>query len=518
MVKRSGRGRRKGHEGKFLSLREVAERVAAHKAAGRRVVHCHGVFDLLHVGHIRHFEAAKALGDVLVVTLTPDRHVNKGPHRPAFPQELRAEVIESLKAVDYVAINEWSTAVKTIRLIRPDVYAKGSDYKNAKDDLTGKIVDEERAVRSVGGEIRFTDDITFSSSNLLNRHMQLFGPEVRTYLKRLRARRSAGEIIKHLDGLRGAKVLVVGEAILDEYVYCDALGKSSKEPILAMLYRSKDVYAGGTLAIANHAAEFAGKVDLITALGDRNTEEAFVRRSLKKNVRPFFVKKPDSPTLVKRRFVERYVVTKLLEIYDMNDAPLSGRPEKTVVDRLRKTLSSYDAVIVADYGHGLITPKMVKALCGKARFLSVNTQINAANIGFHAISKYPKADYVCIHEGELRLEHRSREGSLRAMMQELVERMGCGAVMVTRGKNGTELFVDGKGFSRSPSFAIKIVDRVGAGDAVLALTSLCVSRKVPPDITAFLGNLAGAQAVQFVGNSASINGVGLRKAVESLLR
>jgi len=74
-----------------MDLRAVAERVRRLKKSGKRIVHCHGVFDLLHIGHIRHFEAAKAMGDVLVITLTPDRFVNKGPHRPAFPQVLRAE-------------------------------------------------------------------------------------------------------------------------------------------------------------------------------------------------------------------------------------------------------------------------------------------------------------------------------------------------------------------------------------------------------------------------------------------
>src|SRR5262249_60009234 len=89
---------------------------------GKTVVQCHGVFDLLHIGHIRHFQEARKSGHLLVVTLTPDRYVNKGPHRPVFTETLRAEAIASLDAVDFVAINKWPTAVEAIQRIKPDIY------------------------------------------------------------------------------------------------------------------------------------------------------------------------------------------------------------------------------------------------------------------------------------------------------------------------------------------------------------------------------------------------------------
>lgn len=211
------------HRSKVKELEVLAELLARLKRRGKKIVHSHGVFDLLHVGHIRHFESARAMGDVLVVTLTPDQHVNKGPQRPAFPQDLRAEAIASLGMVDYVAVNRWPTAEKTIKLLKPDIYAKGPDYKDAAKDVTGGISLEEEAVRSVGGELKITDDITFSSSNLINRHLPQFDPAVNLYLEGLRKRHGSNDIADRLNKLRGLKVLVVGEAILDEYVYCDAL-------------------------------------------------------------------------------------------------------------------------------------------------------------------------------------------------------------------------------------------------------------------------------------------------------
>lgn len=503
---------------KIFSLQALSEELDRQRALKKKIVHCHGVFDLLHVGHIRHFTEAKAMGDLLVVTLTEDQHVNKGPHRPAFPQDLRAEVVAALDVVDYVAINRWPTAVKAIKLLKPHIYAKGPDYKEASKDVTGGIGLEEEAVRGVGGEVRFTEDMTFSSSKLLNRHMPQFDGPVAGFLERLRERHSGADVAAIIDSLRGLKVLVVGETILDEYVYCSALGKSSKEPILALQYLSDETHAGGALAISNHLAEFCAQVDLVTYLGAKDPREEFVRSSLKPNVSPKIVLKRDSPTIVKRRFVQKYQVTKLLEIYEMNDAPLEGAEEAELCAFLEARLGGYDVVVAADFGHGLIGPRAVELIAKKSKFLSVMTQINAANIGFHTISKYPRADYICIQEGELRLDHRNKQEGLMPLVERMAKRMAASTVMVTRGSAGTLLYRQGEGFSECPAFAIKVVDRIGAGDAVLAVTSLCAAAKAPSDVMGFLGNLAGAQAVTIVGNSASVSRVAMLKSAESLLK
>lgn len=505
-------------ESKIKNIDDLAGTVTALRARGKKVVHCHGVFDLLHVGHIRHFEEAKKMGDVLIVTLTQDEYVNKGPHRPAFPQNLRLEVIAALNVVDYVAVNRWPTAVEAITLLRPDIYAKGPDYKDGAQDVSGGIKLEEQAVRSAGGALRFTEDIAFSSSQLLNRHIPLFPPEVRTYLDDFRQRHSANEIIRYLDSLRSAKVLVIGEAILDEYIYCSALGKSAKEPILAMQYTSQDRHAGGSLAIANHLAGFCNQVKLVTYLGATESHEQFVRQSLRPNVKPTFIYKANSPTLVKRRYVEQYSMSKVLEIYEMNDALLNLHESDEVCTVLETCLPQYNIVVVADFGHGLITNSVVDVLVNRACFLAVNTQINAANAGFHTISKYNRANYICVHEGEIRLDHRDRHADIETLVAGLSRRLNCKTIMVTQGKRGTLLYQDGKGFNKSPSLAIKVVDRVGAGDSVLALSSVCVAQEMPTEIVSFIANIVGAQAVTIVGNSTSIDRVAVLKTVESLLK
>ena len=116
---------------KIKNLEELQQIIANLKSKGKKVVHCHGVFDLLHIGHIKHFEEARTFGDALVVTITPDKHVHKGHNRPAFTTELRLEALAALESVDYVAANKWSNAVKTIKESGANVETVPKELKNA---------------------------------------------------------------------------------------------------------------------------------------------------------------------------------------------------------------------------------------------------------------------------------------------------------------------------------------------------------------------------------------------------
>ncbi len=156
---------------KILKLDALAQKIRALKSEGKKIVHCHGCFDLMHPGHIKHFQAAKKMGDILVVTITQDVYVDKGPGRPVFNQNLRAESIAALECVDYVTINKWSTAEETLKLLRPNIYVKGQEFEKL-EDKKGKIQKEHNVLKEIGAEIRFTHEIVFSSTKLLNQYLK----------------------------------------------------------------------------------------------------------------------------------------------------------------------------------------------------------------------------------------------------------------------------------------------------------------------------------------------------------
>jgi len=503
-------------ETKIRDLQELASHLQAIRR-GRRVVQCHGVFDLLHIGHVRHFQEAKKLGDLLVVTVTPDRYVNKGPHRPVFPEGLRAEMIAALDCVDYVAINLWPSAVEAIELIRPDVYAKGSDYRDAALDHTGGITREREAVERAGGTLVFTDEITFSSSALLNRHMPVFSEEISDYLAAFRTRHTADEVTGWLKRARALKVLVLGEAIVDEYYYCETLGKSGKEPILAAQYMRHEQFIGGSLAVANHVAAGSDSVSLVTMIGERDSHETLIREKLLPAVKPTFIEMADAPTLVKRRFIERYPFQKLFEIYIM-DEDAAQRQTPALREVLESTLDQYDLVIVADYGHGMISSEIVDVLCDRAKFLAINAQVNAGNHGFNTVSKYRRADFISLSEKEIRLEARNPSGDLQDIVRKTARALGCPRVLITRGNEGSLSYSETEGFFKVPAFAIKTVDRVGAGDAVFAICSMCAAVGAPMEVVGLVGNAVGTEAVGIVGNQRFIERAPLMKHIEALLK
>lgn len=503
---------------KIVSVPELAERSRQLRAAGKRVVLCHGTFDLMHTGHIRYLQRARQEGDVLFVTVTGDAFVNKGPGRPVFSEHLRAESLAALACVDFVAVNHAVSAVEVLHDIRPNIYAKGSDYRSHGDDVTGNIAREQEAVESHGGHIFYTDEITFSSSNLLNEHFNVFPPETKEFLQGFRSRWSDKTIQSQIASLADLKVLVVGDAIVDQYHYTVPLGQTGKGNVFAVRYESEEQFAGGAIAVANHIAGFTASVTLVTGLGAVDSHEQFIRQKLLKNVSPVFFYFEDAPTVTKRRFVDSDLA-KLFEVYFFREDPLLKEAEESVCKWLDAHLASFDVVVVPDFGNGFITPAMIALLDKKAKFLAVNTQINSGNRGYHVIHRYPRADFVSLNEPELRMAAHNRHDSLEVVARQVGERAQVRQLAVTRGTKGVMMYDrESKTFYKVPALSTKVVDRIGAGDAFLSLAGLCAARRLDPEVAAFVGSVAAAMDVQIVCNREPVDPVALNKYAATLLK
>lgn len=460
--------------GKVVSLKELSEivnKIRVWECGLSKVVQCHGVFDILHIGHKRHFEEAKSFGDVLIVTVTPDKFVGKGPDRPIFGETLRAEMVAGLGVVDYVAINEYPTAVEAIQLIKPDVYVKGREYLGLGND---PIVDEEKAVCSVGGTIKFTDDIVFSSSKLSNSFK--LPEKTIDYLNSFKY--NYGEVADWINKIESLKVLVIGEVIVDEYQYGESIGKSGKSPIVAFKLGKSERYEGGTLAIRNHLNDFVSSVDVV-----------------KSNI------------IVKKRYVEGD--QKLFETYSIDEHHTDICVE--IID----TIDSYDLVLVADFGHGLLTSKLRRIVKDSAKFLAVGTQRNAGNMGHNTIRKYWDRNnniYICIDGDELRLavhEKYDRDYPLIDIVKNELPQCS----IVTSGPDGC--ISNGEVI---PAMTTNVVDTVGAGDALLALTSPLVCVGAPMGLVGFVGCAAAAIKISYMGNKEYVAKKALLGYIKTLLK
>ena len=488
------------------------------RLSDKKIVLCHGVFDLLHIGHLRHLSAAKKFGDLLVVSITADAFVNKGPSRPVFNQYLRAEALAALEVVDFVLITPSDTALGAISFVKPDCYVKGSDYEDEKSDATGNIKREREAVESFGGVLRFTNEIVFSSSQLINEHISTHPLEVKQWLRNLDNKHSLEDILSWLDRITSLRVLIVGEVIIDQYTECDALGKSSKDPVLCVSLGATVSHAGGALAVAAHCAGLGLKTTVVTGMSRTNLTDFEIKHVQDLGVDLQIVDTYPRPTIHKNRLTDSRTGAKVLELYEMDDSALADSLELIFINLIEENAKNADLIIVTDYGHGLISDAVIAKLTAMPIFLALNVQSNAGNRGFNSVSRYSRADFVTLNGAEANLEARRRHVDLKKFIPKLQLDLGSKSVLVTLGADGLDLYVGQNDPVHAPALTSFVRDRVGAGDAVLSATALLTKVQAPPEVIGLIGNLIGAWAISFVGNEKSLERGTLIKQIVSTLK
>lgn len=505
---------------KIQTLSHLSHIVKNLKKEGKKIVLCHGVFDLIHPGHIRHLAQAKKYGDVLVVTLIADAHVKRGPGRPIFTHQLRGEVLSAISSVDYVAIIASDSPVVAINIIKPHVFVEGFDDRKKQQVSDQKLVptDVETAVRALGGTVVYTKDIMFSSSRLINVYFDVYPTRTKAFLQSFQKKYTDGTIIEKLHELSSLKVLVVGDAIIDQYVYSDPMGKSTKEPITVHKYLSEESFAGGALATANHLAALCDRVTLVTLLGAKRPFDTFIRAHMRPQVKLKLFSQDDSETIVKRRYIDQQTTQKLFQITYIKDTEGLGRVEESIVKYLKAEIPKYDCVVVNDFGHGILTKRVIRAIYSKAKYVALNVQANSANFGFNIITKYPRANFVCIDDLELRLATHNRYGDIQSLAKRIYSKLHTDGIIITRGHQGASSYSTKTGFITIPALTQTIVDRVGAGDALFAITAPCMYGGFPLDLATFIGNVAGALKIATVGNKYPIDFDEMTQFITRLLK
>ena len=336
------------------------------------------------------------------------------------------------------------------------------------------------------------------------------------YLDGLRSRFNAADALTCLDALRGIKVLVVGEAIIDEYQYCTPDAMSNKSPTLSARFDSTEVYAGGVDAVGNLIARLTDHVHVLAGAGTEDNGLPQRTPSRHHSLRHTTVRRPDGPTVCKRRFVHGFLNQKLFELTFLNDRPIPAETERDLLAAIDAHAPAADAVIVVDFGHGFLTPPIVHRLRERSTFLAVNAQMNSSNRGFNTIRKYEQPDYISVDENEIRLPFGDRYGSLECLIARLAKESKCRQINVTLGSRGT-LYFDGDKFHAAPVFTDRVVDAIGAGDALLAITSLLIRAGAPSELVPFIGNCVGGLMTQIVGHRSSIDRDELARFITTLL-
>jgi rfaE bifunctional protein kinase chain/domain len=465
----------------------------------RAVIMCHGVFDVVHPGHLRHMLYAKSKAEILIVSLTRDAHIEKGRFRPHVPQELRALNLAAFEMVDYVIIDENLMPLANIEVIQPDFFAKGYEY--VADGLPPKTHEEMSLVQSYGGEMIFTPgDLVYSSSNLID----LAPPSIK-YDKLATLLNSENisfdDVRATLAAFKGRRVHVVGDTIVDSFTETTVIGGQTKTPTISVRYDNRRDYVGGAAIVAKHLRAAGAEVTFTTVLGDDDLQR-FVLADLE-NAGITTNANIDStrPTTHKNAIVaDGY---RLLKIDTLDNRPISG----DTLDTLAKTVhdTKTDAVVFSDFRHGMFSrgtiPTLIDAIPDGV-FKVADSQV-ASRWG--NITEFHDFDLITPNEREARFSTGDQDSHIRPLASHLYDVARCKTLMLKLGDRGVLTCRDPDHHAVDDaviidSFADNVLDPVGAGDALLAYATL--SMLVRPDaVTAtILGSLAAAVECEQDGN------------------
>jgi rfaE bifunctional protein kinase chain/domain len=483
---------------KIRTADELRTLVGARPRA-RKVIMCHGVFDVVHPGHVRHFVYAKSKADILIASLTADQHVTKGIYRPHVPQDLRAVNLAAFEMVDYVLIDERDKPLENIRVIEPDYFAKGFEYGG--NGLSAKTAEELGVVQSYGGELIFTPgDIVYSSSALLRQDE----PDVRhANLQILMERNNIDfDMLRGvLDQMRGYRVHVVGDTIVDSYTYCAMIGGQTKTPTLSVAFERKVDFVGGAGIVAKHLVAAGAQVTFSTVLGDDPLKKFVVDDLRNAGVELNAVVDHTRPTVNKNAIVVGGY--RLLKVDTLDNRSISDDVLAKIQARVKA--QPVEAVVYADFRHGIFNKRTIPKLIDvipQGVYRVADSQV-ASRWG--NITEFTDFDLITPNEREARFAVGDQDSGVRPLASLLYDQARCKLLILKLGERGVLACRDKEHYSLDSYFVIdsfvdRVVDAVGAGDALLAYSTLAMLTCRNDAAATILGTMAASCECEFDGN------------------
>jgi len=479
---------------KVEELQAIIEKIKNHK----KTVMCHGTFDIVHPGHIRHLIYAKEKGDILIASLTADKFITKNKDGPFIPEELRARNLAALEIVDFVVIDYHDKPIENLLLLKPDYFVKGFEY--SKDGIHPKTKEEMEAVSSYGGEVIFSPgDVVYSST-----HFQTI-KKPNISLEKLISIMDAenvsfNDVEKAFNRYSGTKVHVIGDTIVDKYSFCSILGPTTKTPTFSVKFQSADTFVGGAGVVAKHLKSLGANVTFTTVLGNDELKE-YVLKDLKEwGINVNVVVDDSRPTTLKERFwAEGY---KLLQVDTVDSSIVNNEIIKEMSDFLAK--DEVDVVIFSDFRHGIFNKESVKILTDSIPAKSIKVADSQVSNRWGNILDFKNFDILIPNENEARFALADQDSGVRPLGTVLYKKAKPTYLILKLGEKGIMVFRDSaynpRDFFIIESFVESLVDGLGAGDAMLAAASLAYVNSKNILTSSILGNIAAAIACEVEGN------------------
>ena len=465
----------------------------------KKVIMCHGTFDIVHPGHIRHLLFAKSKADILVVSLTADNYIKKGNMRPFVPEDMRAFNLAALEVVDYVLIDSNETPIKNLIKIKPNFFAKGFEYGSSK--IEPKTQEEIDTLATFGAEIIFTPgDIVYSSSKIINENKPSIHIEKILFLMDAE-KITFNDLRDALKKIKGIKVHIVGDTIIDSYTTCSMIGGMTKTPTMSVKYENKKDFMGGAGIVAKHLEAAGADVTFSTLLGndELGTFVGNEFKSSKIKFKPIIDK--NRPTTNKNAIVVNDY--RLLKIDKLDNTSIATPILEKFCDNIASTDS--DIVIFSDFRHGIFNkstiPLLTKKIPKKA-FKAADSQV-ASRWG--NILEFQNFDLITPNEREARFSLGDQDSVIRPLAQNIMEKSNCKTLILKCGEDGLITYrssskTNPRAFFVLDSMVEHLVDPVGAGDALLAYATLTLMVSKNEIISSIIGNIAAGLECERDGN------------------
>lgn len=481
----------------------------------------HGVFDVIHIGHIEHFREAKSHCNKLIISVTADKFVNKGPGRPVFNIKERVALLKSIIYVDDVIISNHETAIKSIIKIKPDVYFKGFDYKKIDIKSKNNLGKEISVLKKFGGKFLITHSKLKSSSKILNENYNFLKEDTKIFLKTI----NKGETLKKLTStlLETKKnyynILLAGEPILDYYTRVDLQGKSQKSSVISAAKIRTDKYGGGSILVANLLSELIDDLDYLV---NGNSKTAKLLKSYLSNPNKINLittgDKRIKKLLIKERYIDKYSNARLFQL-NQNQKFFNLSENNLFQKIFLEKIKNFKDVVIFDFGYGYFDKNFSNLLKRKKNNFYINCQTNSSNYGYNLFSKYQKAEILCVDEAEFRLTVKNKDESVDNLISQNKKFLKNYKIfVVTSGAKGCYV-LHKKKIEYIPTVFETTLDTTGCGDVFFSIfIYLYLQKKFSLKEIAFLSHIVAGLHGLSEGNNNVINKNNFFQTAQSILK
>ena len=455
-----------------------------------------GNFNVLHPGHMRLLKFAKECGAKLIVAVNSDLIAGKS----AFVQEsLRLEGVQSNVWVDEAFI-AYSTIEEIIDKLRPEIIVKGKEHES-------KYNRELISLKKYGGKLLFSSGETiFSSEDLISKEHQAYKNHHIAIPKQFMERHKIGlsDLHRLVIKFQEAKVCVVGDLIIDEYITCQPLGMSQEDPTIVVSPIDSAKFLGGAAIVSGHAAKLGAEVNFISVMGNDDVAKFALKNLEENNVYTNVFEDVSRPTTLKQRY--RCHGKTLLRVSHLHQSEISTDIQIKIIKYFQKISKKINILIFSDFNYGVLSQKVVDeitTIAKKYNILIIADSQSSSQMG--NIARFKGANLITPTEREARLAIRNRDDGLIVLSEKLRLESLANNIFLKLGENG--MIVNALGDSKKGYVSDQIEalnnspkDVAGAGDSLLTASALTLGVGGNIWEAAVIGSLAAAIQVGKIGN------------------